>query len=100
MDSRYKSFEDEVKNQVTMLDLDQKLKELFSFSDFRPGQKEVIKRLLDHQHTLAVLPTGSGKSLCYQLAGQVLPGTTIVISPLIALMQDQVDALNQRGFKT
>ncbi|MCI0416306.1 DEAD/DEAH box helicase [bacterium] len=105
MDSRYKNFDDgdrfnpEDKNQVTMPDLDQKLKELFSFSSFRPGQKEVIKRLLDRQHTLAILPTGSGKSLCYQLAGQLLPGTTIVISPLIALMQDQVDALRQKGFQ-
>ena len=105
MDSRYKNFESgyrfnpEDKNQVTMPDLDQKLKELFTFSAFRPGQKEVITRLLNHQHTLAILPTGSGKSLCYQLAAQLLPGTTIVISPLIALMQDQVDAMRQKGFQ-
>lgn len=96
MDSRFKP---EDKNQVTMPDVDQKLKELFTFSAFRPGQKEVIQRLLNHQHTLAILPTGSGKSLCYQLAGQLLRGTTIVISPLIALMQDQVDALRQKGFQ-
>jgi ATP-dependent DNA helicase RecQ len=73
------------------------LREHFGFEDFRPGQREVIEHVLKQRHTLAVLPTGRGKSLCYQLAAQMLPGVTLVVSPLIALMQDQVDALNRRG---
>lgn len=79
--------------------LDAALRELFGFGEFRPGQREVIERVLAGRHTLAVLPTGSGKSLCYQLTAQMLPGVTLVVSPLIALMQDQVDALQARGFK-
>jgi ATP-dependent DNA helicase RecQ len=73
------------------------LREHFGFEDFRPGQREVIEHVLKQRHTLAVLPTGRGKSLCYQLTAQMLPGVTLVVSPLIALMQDQVDALNRRG---
>ena len=65
-----------------------------------PWEREVIERLLHGQHTLAVLPTGSGKSLCYQLPAQTLPGITLVVSPLIALMQDQVKALVRRGSTT
>lgn len=78
--------------------LQQALQEHFDFADFRPGQREVIERVLAQRHTLAVLPTGRGKSLCYQLTAQMLDGVTLVISPLIALMQDQVDALRRRGF--
>ncbi|MGH8057714.1 MAG: DEAD/DEAH box helicase, partial [Candidatus Entotheonellia bacterium] len=70
--------------------LEARLAEVFGFGSFRPGQREVIEHLLQGQHTLAILPTGSGKSLCYQLTAQMLPGMTLVISPLIALMQDQV----------
>ncbi len=77
--------------------LESQLVEYFGFECFRPGQREVIERLLHGQHTLAVLPTGSGKSLCYQLPAQTLPGITLVVSPLIALMQDQVEALVRRG---
>ncbi len=69
----------------------------FGFTSFRPGQAEAIHSLLNGQHTLAVMPTGSGKSLIYQLAALNLPGTTLVISPLIALMKDQVDGLERRG---
>ena len=78
--------------------LQQALQEHFDFADFRPGQREVIEHVLARRHTLAVLPTGRGKSLCYQLTAQMLDGVTLVISPLIALMQDQVDALRRRGF--
>ncbi|MFN7946851.1 MAG: RecQ family ATP-dependent DNA helicase [Blastocatellia bacterium] len=78
--------------------LQQVLQEHFDFADFRPGQREVIEHVLERRHTLAVLPTGRGKSLCYQLTAQMLDGVTLVISPLIALMQDQVDALRRRGF--
>jgi ATP-dependent DNA helicase RecQ len=80
-----------------MNQLETRLSELFGFKGFRPGQHEVIERLLQGRHTLAVLPTGSGKSLCYQLTAQMLPGVTLVVSPLIALMQDQVEALLRRG---
>ena len=68
-------------------------------ASFRPGQKEAIDGLLDEQRLLLVAPTGGGKSLCYQLPALLLPGTTIVISPLISLMRDQVDALEQLGIE-
>ena len=82
---------------VVMDQLEARLIEFFGFENFRSGQREVIERLLQGRHTLAVLPTGSGKSLCYQLIAQMLPGITLVVSPLIALMQDQVEALARRG---
>lgn len=78
--------------------LENELRRYFGFERFRAGQREVIENILAGLHTLAVLPTGLGKSLCYQLAAQMLPGVTLVISPLIALMQDQIDALSERGF--
>jgi ATP-dependent DNA helicase RecQ len=67
------------------------------YREFRPGQREAVETLLDRGRALLVAPTGGGKSLCYQLPALVLPGTTLVISPLIALMQDQVGALQARG---
>jgi ATP-dependent DNA helicase RecQ len=67
------------------------------YRSFRLGQAEAIQSLLDGQHTLVVMPTGSGKSLIYQLAAMHLPGITLVISPLIALMKDQVDSLERRS---
>jgi ATP-dependent DNA helicase RecQ len=67
------------------------------YREFRPGQREAVETLLDRGRVLLVAPTGGGKSLCYQLPALVLPGTTLVISPLIALMQDQVQALQARG---
>jgi ATP-dependent DNA helicase RecQ len=73
------------------------LQERFGFAQFRPGQAEVISHLLDGRSALAVFPTGSGKSLCYQLPALLLPGLTVVVSPLIALMKDQVDFLAKRG---
>jgi ATP-dependent DNA helicase RecQ len=69
----------------------------FGFHDFRPGQDRIIAAVLSGQDVLAVMPTGSGKSLCYQLPALALPGTAIVVSPLISLMKDQVDELNRRG---
>ena len=69
----------------------------FGFNAFRPGQQEAIRSLLDGHHTLAVMPTGAGKSLIFQLAALQLEGTALVISPLIALMKDQVDSLAGRG---
>ena len=73
------------------------LKDVFGFDDFRPGQEEAIDALLSGGHVLAVMPTGSGKSLCYQIPALVLGGLTIVVSPLVALMQDQVAALRLAG---
>ncbi|NNE01272.1 MAG: RecQ family ATP-dependent DNA helicase, partial [Pirellulaceae bacterium] len=69
----------------------------FGLENFREGQREVIDRLLAGKNVAAVFPTGGGKSLCYQLPSQVLDGTTVVVSPLIALMKDQCDALAARG---
>ena len=77
--------------------VDSILKEKFELNELRPQQKEVIGNLLSGRHTLAVLPTGYGKSLCYQLPSQLLPGITLVISPLISLMQDQINSLHRRG---
>ncbi len=73
------------------------LQENFAFSNFRPGQESVIDCLLAGRSALAIFPTGGGKSLCYQLPALLLDGLTVVISPLIALMKDQVDALRERG---
>ncbi|MGE0707562.1 MAG: ATP-dependent DNA helicase RecQ [Planctomycetota bacterium] len=73
------------------------LREVFGFPEFRPGQERVIEALLAGRSALAVFPTGGGKSLCYQLPALLLEGLTLVVSPLIALMKDQVDALAARG---
>jgi ATP-dependent DNA helicase RecQ len=80
----------------TLTDAQTALERHFNFSRFREGQAEVIRALFAGADTIAVMPTGGGKSLCYQLPALLLPGTTIVISPLIALMKDQVDALTAR----
>jgi ATP-dependent DNA helicase RecQ len=69
----------------------------FGHLQFRPGQERIVDAVLGGEDVLAVMPTGSGKSLCYQLPAVVLPGVTIVVSPLISLMKDQVDQLNRRG---
>src|SRR5687767_6886918 len=73
------------------------LKKTFGFDDFRPGQKEVLAALETHRAALAVFPTGGGKSLCYQLPALRFDGVTLVVSPLIALMKDQIDFLQSRG---
>ena len=73
------------------------LREVFGFDDFRPGQEAVIGSLLAGRHALTVMPTGSGKSLCFQIPALVMEGLTVVVSPLIALMQDQVAALRLAG---
>jgi len=77
-------------------DLTRHLSERFGFAKFRPGQEEVIRAVLAGRDAMAVMPTGLGKSLCYQFPATLLPGLTLVISPLIALMQDQVAAMRQR----
>lgn len=72
---------------------EQVLKDNFGFKTFRSGQKEVISRVINGENVLAVMPTGGGKSLCYQIPALVKSGVTLVVSPLISLMKDQVDAL-------
>ena len=69
------------------------LEQHFGFGEFLPGQETVVSALLSGRDTLAVMPTGGGKSLCYQLPAMVMEGVTLVVSPLIALMKDQVDGL-------
>src|SRR6266700_3906043 len=73
------------------------LRQFFGYEDFRPGQIDVVAAVLGGNDTLAVLPTGGGKSLCYQVPELVRPGLTVVISPLISLMKDQVDAMQASG---
>src|SRR5438552_3078450 len=79
------------------MDLSLLLRDRFGFQEFRPAQKQVIDKIMAGENALAVMPTGSGKSLCYQLPALALPGLTLVVSPLIALMKDQVDQLNHLG---
>ncbi|XEC96473.1 DNA helicase RecQ [Paenibacillus tarimensis] len=75
----------------------QTLKQVYGYESFRKGQDDVIFGLLQGKDTLAILPTGGGKSICYQIPALLLDGTTLVVSPLISLMKDQVDALNRLG---
>ena len=77
--------------------LKQALKAYFGFEQFKPGQAEVVQSILNGQHTLGILPTGSGKSLCYQLPTYIKQQPTLIISPLISLMDDQVMQLKAQG---
>ena len=73
------------------------LRQYWGYDDFRSPQEQIINAILQKTDTIALLPTGGGKSICFQLPALILPGKTLVISPLIALMQDQVDQLRVRN---
>src|SRR6478672_8454919 len=84
-------------NPRQMLDLREHLQNLFGLDEFRPSQREVIEDVLRGSDVLCVMPTGAGKSLCYQLPAAIQDGLTIVVSPLISLMEDQVQQLRDEG---
>src|SRR5882672_7617077 len=79
------------------MELHEALKQHFGYDSFRKGQEAVVRSVLSGRPTIAILPTGGGKSLCFQLPALLLEGTSVVVSPLIALMKDQVDALRSKG---
>ncbi|MFV8828426.1 RecQ family ATP-dependent DNA helicase [Alkalihalobacterium sp. APHAB7] len=81
------------------MDLEKELFNYFGYSTFRPGQREVIQSLMNRENVLAMLPTGTGKSICFQLPALLLPGTAVVVSPLLSLMEDQVQQLKSQGIK-
>lgn len=75
------------------------LRRYFGYAAFRTGQEDIIRSILSGRDSLAIMPTGAGKSICYQVPALLLPGITLVISPLISLMQDQVKSLNEAGIR-
>src|SRR5215208_4700949 len=83
--------------QVSQIGLRVALRDMFGHRQFRPGQERIVRALLEGSDVLALLPTGGGKSLVYQLTAQLLPGITIVVSPLLALMRDQEESIEERG---
>jgi len=85
-------------NAAHNIDLNAALQEYFGFKDFKGQQKQIIESVLSGKDTFVIMPTGGGKSLCYQLPAMVSPGVAIIVSPLIALMKNQVDLV--RGYSS
>ncbi|MFP4109060.1 MAG: DEAD/DEAH box helicase, partial [Desulfonatronovibrio sp.] len=77
--------------------MNEELERYFGFAAFKPGQKQVMEKIIQGRSSLAVFPTGAGKSLCYQLPAVLMPHMTLVVSPLLSLMKDQVDFLQSRS---
>ena len=75
------------------------LNNIFGYRDFRPGQEQIIDTLMSGRDCVGIMPTGAGKSITFQIPARILPGTVLVVSPLISLMKDQVDSLQMYGFK-
>src|SRR3954462_15439204 len=88
-----------VHRSVADLRLGVGLRRWFGLSEFRAGQEQTVRAVLDGKHVLAVMPTGAGKSLCYQLPAMLQGGLTLVCSPLISLMHDQIEKLKERGIR-
>lgn len=82
------------------MSLEKLLFDIYGFTSFRPGQREVIEQVVNGKDVIALLPTGMGKSMCYQLPAHILPGSVLVVSPLLSLMQDQVAQLKKMGEKS
>src|SRR6187431_3281482 len=82
---------------VPTADIHAALQSTFGYPGFRPLQEEIVSNIIDGGDAFVLMPTGGGKSLCYQLPALLLPGLTVVVSPLIALMKDQVDSLTNKG---
>ena len=88
-----------IQTSPSLAGLTAKLREHFGFRRFRAGQADAVRATLAGRDTLVLMPTGSGKSLCFQLPGLEMEGATVVVSPLISLMKDQTDALLERGHR-
>ena len=84
---------------MIIIDIYSPLKTYFGYDEFKIGQEKLINGVLNGKDVLGIMPTGGGKSLCYQLPAVLLDGITIVVSPLISLMKDQVDSLNEVGIR-
>nr|WP_236610206.1 DEAD/DEAH box helicase [Planococcus halocryophilus] len=82
------------------MNLEELLYSTYGFSSFRPGQKEIIEQVIAGEDVIALLPTGMGKSICYQLPAKILPDSVLIVSPLLSLMQDQVAQLKKMGEKS